>query len=225
MFLQSYLYYQLRALYGLLVDHDECLDVPATPELLRYGITETLSTADLVYLNSLELMEEFDPVLFEVIERVTGALHYLSRLDDFADVGSSPIFSAWAEDSGFSEMECAGFDEPWNYSAHGVFVEGRGYLQLAFPLTCGREPVMSYGVYTEEDAQAVLEYARKYGLSVRFVDIKDFYHAGQFGFLDSVMCHVLGLDDTFQHRLRAHLFTQSWNSHLWNQKQSGIECS
>lgn len=217
MFLQSHLYYQLRAIDEMVARPEECFDITPGPELLRLGVQDTLDTAETTFLNMLELAEGKYNEVSEAMNEVMKKLWALSDNEPPSAFYTTQClwpFIDLLENKVFQVFEKAGYPDPSQCEAMGMRIEGRGFPHLLVPCMCEANPSLSFGFYTEDEKARAEGYLKRTGVLGTLVGYNELEFDFDQGHWDWVISHVCALGAELTYKIRGRIFAQLWSKQL-----------
>lgn len=209
MFLQSHLYYKLRALVALAEDSSDPVECEEKFDLISKAAHSVFQVAEYTYINLLE----FPNTPEDVWDCVSRCVELLDAMRDKDSVvwPNLHLLSEHLNNGGYAVMEAQGWDDPEGYCPSCLYRPGQGYLVTVYPCCCFEIPNKSWGIYTDWEYEA----AQRVQCSNPDLQEMCFGYVKSYA-MDSpedwAMLHVIADDSQVQRDARANVIRLNWIS-------------
>lgn len=210
MFLQSHLYYKLRALVALVGDYSDPIGREEKFDLLCRAAPSVFQVAEATYTNLLALPNTPE----DILDCVDACLDPLSKMQpkDLTVWSNLQKLKTLLTHNVYEIMERYGWDIPDRIEPSCLYLPGEGYLFTFYPSSCLEVPNKSWGIYTERDKEAVDFWVRNHNPDIQVIpfDVVEPYSTDTPE--DWAMLHVLSNNHRVKREATANVIKQNWEA-------------
>lgn len=210
MFLQSHLYYKLRALVALMEDYSDFAECEEKFDLLCRVAPSVFQVAEATYANLLVLPNTPK----DILDCVSACLDPLSemQLKDPIQWPNLHMLETQLTFNTYKTMEKYGWDKPDRIEPSCLYLPGEGYIFTFYPTSCLEVPNESWGLYTSWDKEAADFWVKNRSPDIQLIPFDIVEPHSTDTPEDWAMLHVLSNNRKVKREATANVIKQNWEA-------------
>ncbi|WP_289743755.1 hypothetical protein [uncultured Duncaniella sp.] len=210
MFLQSHLYYELRALVALVGNTSDPVECEEKFDLLCRVAPSVFQVAEATYANLLALPNTPE----DILDCVGACLDPLSKmqLKDPTAWPNLQTLEVLLTHNAYGTMEKYGWDRTDRIEPSCLYLPGEGYIFTFYPTSCLEVPNESWGLYTERDKEAADLWVKNHNPDIQVIPFDVVEPHSTDTPEDWAMLHILSNNRKVKQEATASVIKQNWEA-------------